>query len=93
MLHDQDLCSYIFLCHHQGPRIVKKYEDVDVAFVRFLPRMHGFFNLGPSNSVTGAYLSKAKTIVVEVNDKVPHCLARQRESIHINQVDYVSGGS
>jgi len=93
MLHDQDLCSYIPITYHQGPRIVKKYEDVDVAFVQVSPPdARGFFNLGPSNSVTGAYLSKAKTIVVEVNDKVPHCLGGNGESIHINQVDYVVEG-
>lgn len=94
MLHDQDLCNYIPITYHQGPRIVKKYDEVDVAFVQVSkPDARGFFNLGPSNSVTPAYMGKAKIVVVEVNDKVPHCLGGNGESIHMNQVDYIVEGS
>jgi acyl-CoA hydrolase len=93
-LHDQDLCNYIPITYHQGPRITKKYEKVDVAFVQVAkPDARGFFNLGPSNSVTPAYMSKAKTIVVEVNENVPHCLGGNGESIHISQVDHVVEGN
>lgn len=92
-LHDQDLCNYIPVSYHQGPRIMKKYEQVDVAFIQVSkPDAKGFFNLGPSNSCTPASLSKAKTIVVEVNEKVPHCLGGNGESIHISQVDHIVEG-
>lgn len=94
MLHDQDLCNYIPITYHQGPRIVKKYDEVDIAFVQVSkPDARGFFNLGPSNSVTPAYMGKAKIVVVEVNDKVPHCLGGNGESIHLNQVDYIVEGN
>jgi len=36
--------------------------------------VNGFFNLSTSCSMTPAYLSKAKKIVVEVNTKAPRCL-------------------
>lgn len=94
MLHDKGLCSYIPITYHQGPRITKKYLDIDVAFVKVAPMdAKGFFNLGTSNSVTQASLSKAKIIVVEVNQSVPNCLGGNSENIHISQVDYVVEGN
>ncbi|NLB88118.1 MAG: butyryl-CoA:acetate CoA-transferase [Syntrophomonadaceae bacterium] len=90
ILHDRGLCNYIPITYHQGPRIIKKYLEPDVAFVKVAPMdPKGFFNLGTANSVTQSYLSKAKIIVVEVNESVPTCLGGNSENIHINQVDYV----
>lgn len=92
-LHDKGLCNYIPISYHQGPRIVKKYDEVDYAFVMVAPvDPKGFFNLGTSNSVTPAYLTKAKKIIVEVNNSVPICLGGNSESIHISQVDYIVEG-
>lgn len=94
ILHDKGLCSYIPITYHQGPRITKKYLDIDVAFVKVAPMdAKGFFNLGTSNSVTQSSLSKAKIIIVEVNQSVPNCLGGNSENIHISQVDYVVEGN
>ena len=49
--------------------------------------------MGVSNSVTPAVISKARKIVVEVNDKVPTCLGGNQESIHISQVDAIVEGN
>lgn len=92
-LHDKGLCNYIPISYHQGPRIVKKYDEVDYAFVMVTPvDPKGFFNMGTSNSVTPAYLAKAKKVIVEVNNSVPVCLGGNSESIHISQVDYIVEG-
>lgn len=94
MLHDKGLCNYIPITYHQGPRLTKKYETTDVVFVKVAPMdAKGFFNLGTSNSVTPAILTKAKTIIVEVNQSVPTCLGGNSENIHISNVDYVVEGN
>lgn len=93
-LHDENRCNYIPLCYHQGPRTVRKYRDFDVAFITVAEMdKNGYFNYGLSNSLTGAVLSKAKRIVVEVNESVPYCYGGNRESIHISRVDYVVEGN
>ncbi|MGE5405134.1 MAG: acetyl-CoA hydrolase/transferase family protein, partial [Candidatus Saccharibacteria bacterium] len=89
-LGSSNLCNYIPLTYHEGPELVERYVDIDVAFVLAAPMdSNGFFNLGCSNSVTPSVIDKAKKIVVEVNTSVPVCLGGNRESIHISQVDYI----
>lgn len=89
-LHDANLCNYIPLCYHQGPRTIRKYRDFDIAFVVVAEMdRNGYFNYGLANSLTSAVLSKAKKIIVEVNKTVPYCYGGNQESIHISRVDYV----
>jgi butyryl-CoA:acetate CoA-transferase len=92
-LADADQCFYVPISYHQGPRIINKYIENDVAMVAVTPMdAKGFFNLGPTNSVTPAYLNKSKLIILEVNSSAPHCLGGNSENIHINDVDYVVEG-
>ena len=92
-LHDQNICNYIPFTYHQGPRSIRKYIDIDVAFIMVGPMdARGFFNLGPSNSVTPAAMEKSKIIVLEVNESVPLCLGGNQESIHLTSVDYIVEG-
>lgn len=93
MLHDKHLCNYIPVTYHQGPRIIKKYLENDIAFIKVAPMdAKGFFNLGTSNSVTPASLVKAKKVIIEVNQSVPTCLGGNSENIHISQVDHIVEG-
>lgn len=93
-LHDKDLCNYVPLTYHEAPRWARKYWDIDAALLLVGPMdSKGYFNLGVSNSVTPAVISKARKIVVEVNDKVPTCLGGNQESIHISQVDAIVEGN
>ncbi len=93
-LHDLNLCNYIPNTYHQGSRIVKKYFNIDVGFYSVgAMDARGYFNLGPSNSVTPAAMEKSKIKIVEVNHTVPVCLGGNQESIHISQVDYVVEGN
>lgn len=92
-LADEDQCFYVPISYHQGPRIINKYIENDVAMVAVAPMdAKGFFNLGPTNSVTPAYLNKSKLIILEVNSSVPHCLGGNSENIHVNDVDYIVEG-
>ncbi|HON78228.1 MAG TPA: acetyl-CoA hydrolase/transferase C-terminal domain-containing protein [Spirochaetota bacterium] len=92
-LHDNNLCNYISIVYHQGPRFIKKYVDYDVVFLTTSPMdPRGYFNYGLANSVTSAAIAKGKKIVVEINENVPYCLGGNQESVHISRVDYIVEG-
>lgn len=92
-LHEKGLCSYIPVTYHQGPRIIRKTQCVDVAVVVTAPMdKSGYFNFGISNSVCGSYISKSKKVIIEINENVPYCLGGNFESIHISSVDYIIEG-
>lgn len=89
-IHGNNLCNYVPITYHEGPDMVERYVDCDVAFILTAPMdKNGFFNLGTSNSITAFLAQKAKKVVVEVNKSVPVCLGGSRESIHISDVDYI----
>lgn len=89
-LGDRGLCYYVPNTYHQGPRILKKYMDIDVAFITVGPMdARGFFNLGMANSVSSAVIQKADLVIAEVNNKIPTCLGGNQESVHLSQLDYV----
>ncbi len=93
-LHDRNLCNYVPLAYHQAPRIIRKYHKYDVVFLTVAPMDScGYFNFGLANSMTSAVLSKAKKIVVEVNESVPCCLGGNQEAIHVSRVDYIVEGN
>ena len=92
-LHRKNICNYIPFTYHQGPRVIRKYQDYDVIFLTVTPMdERGYFNFGLSNSLTPAVISKAKKIVVEVNTNVPWCLGGNQESIPISRIDHVVEG-
>ncbi|PKN33997.1 MAG: butyryl-CoA:acetate CoA-transferase [Deltaproteobacteria bacterium HGW-Deltaproteobacteria-19] len=92
-LYQQGLCSYIPLTYHQGPRIIRKYRDYDYVFVSARPMdAQGYFNFGMCNSLTSAAITKAKKVIVEVNENMPLCLGGNQESVHVSRVDYVVEG-
>jgi butyryl-CoA:acetate CoA-transferase len=92
-LHDINMCNYIPLSYHQGPRTIRKYREFDVAFITVAQMdKNGYFNYGLCNSLTGAVLSKAKMIIVEVNKSVPYCYGGNGESIHISKIDHIVEG-
>ncbi len=93
-LHDQNLCNYMPLTYHEGPSFYERgYVEPDVALIKVGPmNKHGFFNFGTSNSFTPQICDAAKIVIVEVNDKIPHCLGGSREAIHISEIDYIVEG-
>jgi butyryl-CoA:acetate CoA-transferase len=92
-LYQQGVCSYIPFTYHQGPRVVRKYKEYDFVFVSARPMdSQGYFNFGLCNSITSAVITKAKKVVVEVNESLPHCLGGNQESVHISRVDFIVEG-
>jgi butyryl-CoA:acetate CoA-transferase len=93
-LHDANMCNYIPLSYHQGPRTIRKYRDFDVTFLTVAEMdKNGYFNYGLSNSMTSAVLSKSKLIIVEVNTSVPYCYGGNSESVHISKIDFIVEGN
>lgn len=88
-LHDKGLCSYIPLLYHEGPSLYS-IIDTDVFMVKVAPMdAEGYFNFGPSNSISKSIADRAKTVIVEVNTNVPYCRGGRNEAIHISQVDTI----
>lgn len=93
-LIDKGMCYYIPVTYHQGPRIVRKYLDVDVVMISVCSMdENGYFNLGPTNSGTASHIDKAKKVIVEVKANAPTCLGGNSESVHISRVDYIVEGN
>lgn len=92
-LFKDNLVNYIPMLYHQMPRIIRKYIDIDVAFLTAAPMdSRGFFNFGLSNSLTSAVIAKARKVIIEVNEHVPVCLGGNQEMIHVSRVDYIVQG-
>jgi butyryl-CoA:acetate CoA-transferase len=75
----------------QNPEWFRRaYRPVDVVMIQTCPMdKHGYFNFGPSATFLKACCDMAKTVVVEVNEKIPRALGGREEAIHISAVDYV----
>jgi butyryl-CoA:acetate CoA-transferase len=68
----------------------RSYRPVDIVMIQTRPMdKHGYFNFGPSATFLKACCEMAKTVVVEVNDKVPRALGGREEAVHLSDVDYV----
>jgi butyryl-CoA:acetate CoA-transferase len=66
------------------------YRQVDVTMLAVCPMdEHGYFNFGPVGTFLKTCCDVAKTVVVEVNDKMPRCLGGRDEAVHISEVDYI----
>lgn len=92
-LHDQGLCHYIPMVYRNLPRYYRSGLENDVAMISVAPMdKHGYFNFSLANSATRACLENAKTVIVEVNDKLPRVLGGIEECIHISEVDIIVEG-
>ncbi len=91
VLHDKGLCNYIPLMYHVAPSHYDNHViDTDVFIGKVAPMDEkGYFNFGLCNSFAKAALRRAKTVIVEVNDKVPYVYGGYDESVHISDVDYI----
>jgi butyryl-CoA:acetate CoA-transferase len=92
-LHDAGLCSYIPMLYRNKPMFYRNYLETDVAMLQVAPMdRHGYFNFSVSNSASRAIVETAKTVIVEVNEKLPIALGGREECIHISEVDVVVEG-
>lgn len=84
---------YAPIRYSELPRYYRDLPDpVDVAMIRVAPMdAEGYFNFGPAASHLRDMCSRAKHIILEVNENVPVCLGGEPggEKIHISQVDKI----
>src|SRR5699024_487907 len=52
----------------------------------------GYFSFGPNASHLEAVCKRAKTIIVEVNEKMPYCWGGDASAVHITKVDMIVEG-
>ena len=91
--HDEGSLFYNPLMYRNLPRHYRTILEVDVAMVAVTPMdKHGYFNISLQNSATRAFIEQAKTVIVEVNEKLPTVLGGSEECIHISEVDFVVEG-
>lgn len=93
----EGLAFYAPIRYSELPRYYRDLPDpVDVAMIRVAPMdAEGYFNFGPCASHLADMCSRAKHIVVEVNENMPVSLggAPGGEKIHISKVDHIVEGS
>ncbi|MDO4555457.1 MAG: butyryl-CoA:acetate CoA-transferase [Lachnospiraceae bacterium] len=92
---DSGMAYYCPVRYSELPRYYKEnVERVDVAMFQVTPPdKHGYFNFGPNASHMEEVCEKADVIIVEINEKLPRCLGKYGEAIHISQVDYIVEGN
>lgn len=89
-------CAYYSpLRYSELPRYYREHIEPDDVLMMVVAPMdnHGFFNFGPNASHLMAACEKAKHIIVEVNENMPHCLGGFEECIHVSQVDAIVEGN
>ena len=89
--------GFAFYAPIRYSELPRYYRDggakVDIAVMQVAPMDEkGFFNFGVSPSHMMAVCEMAKTVIVEVNEKMPVCLGGMENCIHISQVDMIIEG-
>jgi butyryl-CoA:acetate CoA-transferase len=89
-LHDRGLCWFVPILYHEVPRYYRENCRLDVALLPVSPMDGaGNFNFSLSNSFSRAICDAAKTLILEVNPKLPVCLGGAQESVHLSEADLV----
>ena len=93
-LSDRGLCYYTPMLFRNIFWYYKHQIRTDVCFVSVTPMdKHGYFNFSVGSGVARAFTESAKTVVVEVNENLPHVCGGDSESIHISEVDMIVEGA
>jgi len=73
------------------PRMTRQDAiPTDIFVIQTTPMdKHGYFNFGASAIHAMSVIETAKTVIFEINDKMPRGLGGNQECAHISQVDYV----
>ena len=93
-LMDRGCAYYAPLRYSELPRYYREMDHPsDVLMLQASPMdTNGYFNFGPNSSHLLAACDRAKHIVVEVNENMPHCLGNPENGVHISRVTYVVEG-
>ncbi len=94
-MHDAGRCWYLPVNLGEIPDYYRRFNaPIDIAVFRTRPMdENGFYNFGLSNLWMRAVVERAKTVIVEVTESLPH-VNGPTNGVHASEVDYViEGGS
>lgn len=92
MLHDKGRCSYSPLNLGEASDLYRRFIDpVDIFILKARPVEDGYFNTGPTNVWLRAILERARMVIVETCESIPHVYG-DGNSVHISEVDYIIEG-
>jgi acyl-CoA hydrolase len=92
-LTDMGIITHIPMVYRNMPLFYHKSLDVDVAMISVAPMdVDGNFSCSLTNSATKAIVTKAKTVILEVNSKLPPIFNGYENRIHISEIDYIVEG-
>lgn len=91
--HDAGISHYIPVNLGEIPDYYRRFNDpVDVAIIKARPAdANGVFNFGGANLWTRAIVECARIVIVETNDRIPHCEG-ESNGVHASEVDFVIDG-
>ena len=93
-LNKEGVCWFVPVQFRENPKLYAENVDggIDVAMFQTAPMdAYGNFNFGPQIAEYWGILEKAKTVIVEVNEKMPINHGMQNV-INLSQIDYVVEG-
>lgn len=85
--------SYIPMNFGEAPDYYRRFLDpIDVVCIKTCPMDdHGYFNFGAMATFVKAATERAKCLIVETCESLPH-IAGEQEAVHVSEVDYVIDG-
>ncbi len=91
--HDEGRCTYIPLNLGEAPDYYRRFIDpVDIVVLKTRPAdKDGWFNLSAANLWHRAVVERAKCVIVETSEALPHVFG-EANGVHISEVDYVIDG-
>ncbi|HEY5646371.1 MAG TPA: acetyl-CoA hydrolase/transferase C-terminal domain-containing protein [Pseudomonadales bacterium] len=92
--HDAGISHYIPVNLGEIPDYYRRFnEPIDVAILKARPMdENGYFNFGGTNLWHRTVVERARTVIVEVNENLPHAYGEQT-GIHHTEIDYVIEGN
>lgn len=93
--HDAGTSHYIPVNLGEIPDYYRRFNPpVDVAILKARPAdENGFYNLGGANLWSRAIVDSARIVIIEVNDRIPHCEGEDGgNAIHASEIDYIIDG-
>lgn len=93
-LQSRGLCRFMPMILRYLPDIYRHHIRVDVAFVPVsAPDENGYCGLGISNYAWPTIIEAAKTVVFEINERLPRLQGLNgSHRVHISQADYIVEG-
>ena len=91
--HDAGIATYMPVNLGEIPDYYRRFiPPVDIAVFKVRPLdKSGHFNLGPANLWHRAVAERAKVVIVEESEAVPHCHGHEN-SLHSSEVDFIIRG-